>query len=85
MTMTVAMIVWMLMMMTVSAVILVLIRKLQKQNEARATEIANLAIQVASLKTDNFEHIEEQIEEKKDEIFSEWIQNIANYNPFGGT
>ena len=26
--------------------------------------------------------IEQQIDEAKDKIFSEWIQNIANYNPF---
>lgn len=28
--------------------------------------------------------VEKQIQEKKQEVFSEWIENITNYTPYGG-
>ena len=47
----------------------------------------NLAENLAELKdnqnfTDPTGSIEQQINEAREKVFSEWVQNIANYTPF---
>ena len=68
--------------------------KVYKLEELREQEVSSLSSQIASImkeledrKTEPKETgdvIEDQLNEAREKVFSEWIQNIVNYDPLGG-
>lgn len=74
-----------LMILTAMSLILFLIQ--QKKTEKLLYQQTALAENLAELRKKlderpELDPIEQQIAEAKDKVFTEWIQNIANYTPF---
>ena len=86
--MTLMILMGILMILTAMSLILYLLQS--RKNEQLLKQQIILAENVADLKSkledrpvlDAGVDIEQQIAEAKDKIFTEWIQNIANYTPF---
>ena len=60
---------------------------IQRRQDYLEERLAKLAENLAALKKELEEQppvdtVEQQIAEAKERVFSEWIQNIANYTPF---
>ena len=55
---------------------------LLKQQIELSQNLAKVGKQVEDKDTVITDAVRQQIKEEKDQIFNEWIQNIANYNPY---
>ena len=58
-------------------------KKLDRKVESLEDCLAKLSEVVAELKEPELDPIEKKIQEAKQEVFSEWIDNITNYTPYG--
>lgn len=59
-----------------------MMEKLMEQQISLSENLAEVKSKLEGNPAAGADIIEQQISEAKDKIFSEWIQNIANYNPF---
>lgn len=63
------------------------LKKLEAKHEAQIdnleTCLAKLTEVVAEVKEPELDPIEKRIQEAKQEVFEEWINNITNYTPYG--
>ena len=57
-------------------------KKLDRKIESLEDCLAKLSEVVAELKEPELDPIEKKIQEAKQEVFSEWIDNITNYTPY---